>query len=603
MAGFAGLPANMSETRKLRGLKPGRRSRGSWARLRCLWALLACLLLAPGGALAAPFLGADLDLPALSPDERAAELSRLASAGVQGVRWRLDWNRVEPRPGEFVWRADDAGVEAARTHGLEVTLVLGPCAEWAVDPGRNVPPGQLARSVPRDLDSWRRYVRQAVSHFAGRVGHWQVRRQPNLHNFRGARGEYFALLAAAREEAKRVDPDCLIIKPEPGSLGIAHIAEVKASETWQQFDRLGVYLDPRPDGLSSLALAWSVLCEEVLPDGESDPRGRPVWVLGSGDILSADEWVQRYLLAWAFGAERCYLPSDAISAEWTAPLQGFELAGWLRLGPHLWAMALHAGEQWSALAWSDEEQRLPACALAPLADEEAARQARPLGGAPGTAAAEDLEHVTLRVGPRPVLIPGLDPEPVRPFPITREAVLAARGGVDLSAVPLVYVDWAMQERPELGLAQTPLRGLIGGRVSAVEWRGRQCVRTHMRPGRGRDDMDNPWIYFDVDDGWMYFDQGRTPVAITVECEGAFVGRRKLGFNIMYDSVTGYRFTRWQWVDAGPGWRRYRFELKDATFSNRNGYDFRINAKGSKQDLWVASVTVEKLPPPANNASP
>jgi hypothetical protein len=117
----------------------------------------------------------------------------------------------------------------------------------------------------------------------------------------------------------------------------------------------------------------------------------------------------------------------------------------------------------------------------------------------------------------------------------------------------------------------------------------------MRPGRGEEKEDNPWIYFDVDDRWLYFDQGKTPVAITVECDGSFLGKQKLGFNIIYDSVSGYRFTPWQWVDAGAGWRRYRVELNDVNFANRSGYDFHINAKGSKQDLWVASVTVEKRP--------
>ena len=34
-------------------------------------------------------------------------------------------------------------------------------------------------------------------------------------------------------------------------------------------------------------------------------------------------------------------------------------------------------------------------------------------------------------------------------------------------------------------------------------------------------------------------------------------------------------------------------LPDVSFANRNGYDFRINAQGSRGDLWVSSVTVGK----------
>ena len=119
----------------------------------------------------------------------------------------------------------------------------------------------------------------------------------------------------------------------------------------------------------------------------------------------------------------------------------------------------------------------------------------------------------------------------------------------------------------------------------------------MTSRRGEAEMDNPWIYFDVADCWLYFNRGATRVAITVECQGCPMGAEKLGLNIMYDAVDGYRFTRWQWVDPGYGWHRYRFDLADVNFANRGGYDFRINAKGSKRDAFVTAVTVERVPPP------
>jgi len=179
--------------------------------------------------------------------------------------------------------------------------------------------------------------------------------------------------------------------------------------------------------------------------------------------------------------------------------------------------------------------------------------------------------------------------------------LAARPGPDLSALPLVYADYGMRERPEFGLYHRSLRRLPGGQIADDLRGGRRCLRTRMRPGRGDEEADNPWIYFDVDDRWLYLAGGKTGVAITVECQGSFLGENKLGFNIMYDSTQGYRFTPWQWVGPGYGWRRYRVELNDVSFANRSGYDFRINVKGSKQDLWVAVVTVQKLPGSAGSA--
>ncbi len=556
---------------------------------------------------AAPLIGAEVDLLGLSPEARVAELDRLAQAGVHGVCLALDWNRVEPTRGRFTWKADDQAVNAALAHGLEVLLLLGPCAEWAVDPAQQVPLDQRRFSVPKNVKDWGRYVREAALHFRGRVRYWQVRQQPNLRNFRGTRGEFLKLLAVARAAIREVDPRSIIVTPESGSIDIAEIARLVNSDDRSSFDVIGLYLDPKPGGLSAFALAWSVLNTEVLeggpPGAESSPQATatspPVWVLGSGGSLSADDWLQRYLLAWAFGADRFYLPADAISPEWTTPVKGAELTGHLRLGPEIWAFAFQREQAPFALAWDLQETTVPTSAIAPIADPEAVRSAARLGGAPGSAAVVDGDAVSLILGPRPILIPGLsvDSAPASGgLPITRQDVLAARPGPEVSALPLVYADWTMPERPEFGIDHSSLRHLPGGQVINDERAGRVCVRTRMRAGQGEEEQDYPWIYFDVDDRWLYFARGKTPVSVTVECDGSFLGKQKLGFNIMYDSVSGYRFTPWQWVEAGAGWRRYRFLLEDVNFANRNGYDFRINAKGSKQDLWVASVMVEKVPP-------
>ena len=576
---------------------------------------LARLLAAP--AAAGPAVGATADLVALSPEAQAAELTRLVDAGVTSLRLPLDWNRVEPEPRRFTWEADDALVNAALDRGLEVVLVLGPCAEWAVNPAWQVPPDQRRHSIPRSLDLWERYVRASVQHFRGRVRHWQVRQQPSARNFRGARSEYLDLLAAAARAARAADAQSLIVMPEAGALDVADIDLLVGSDSWGDCDVIGLQVPPIAAGFSPPALAWAALTQEVLADADT-ASPRPLWVLGAEDPLPSDTWVAHYLLASAFGAERCYLPADAVSREWTVPLAELTYLGFLRLGPPLWALALEGPEGVVVAARSAEETQVPAAELAPILDPEALAQGSLLGGAPGSALVPNSDPITLRLGPRPALLYGLGPSPaphsgldvtavLHAGPPTRADILAARPGFDLSAVPLVWADYGLADHPEFGLTNRNLRARPGGAIGE-EGRGtRPCLRTRMLPGSRPDEQGDPWIYFDVDDSWLYLARGSTRVAITVECEAAFlVGAAKLGFNIMYDSTTGYRFTPWQWVSSGtPGldWRRYRFELDDVSFANRDGYDFRLNAKGSKQDLWVAAVTVEKLPAPSPEETP
>ncbi len=583
--------------------QPPRRPRrlgpsGARARLRACALAAAALVLAfaPAALAAPPLLGAYVDLAPLAPAAREAELDRLSSAGVATLRMPLDWNRVEPEPGRFVWSQDDAAVDAARARGLDVLLVLGACAEWAVDPAWEVPPDQRARSVPRSLDLWERYVREALSHFRGRLRHWQIREQPNVRNFRGSRPEYLSLLDSAARVARQVNPSSLIVLPESGHLDLGSADALARSPHWRSFDILGLHLTPAWRDLSTPALAHAVLAGEVLPDA---PGGaRPTWVLGGGD-LSADQWLQHYLLAWAFGIARVYLPPAAISRDWTHPLSRLDYLGFLRLGPEVWALAFEGPDGPVVIAWADRDLVLRAEELSPIADEAALREAAPLGGAPGAALGRGAGETTLMLGPRPVLARGLAPyDSLQARAPRRRDVLAARPGPDLSRLPLVWADYAMQAHPEFGLRNRALRELPGGAAVEEERAGRLCLRTRMRPARTPEEVDDPWLYFDVDDSWLYLARGRTPVAITIECDGSFLGAERLGFNIYYDSVTGYRFTPWQWVEPPSGqWRRYRVELDDVSFANRDGYDFRINVKGSKQDIWVPAVTVEKLPGP------
>ena len=541
-------------------------------------------------------LGANVDLTRLTADEQSDVLDRLAAAGVSSIRMQLDWNRVEPERGRLQWTEFDAAVDAAAARGLEVVLVLGPCAEWAVNPAWEVPPEERCHSVPQSLDVWRAYVRAAVAHFRDRVHFWQVRKQPSARNFRGARREYAALLKAAAQAARAVDPTARILVPEGGYLDIAAADAFIRSGNCDFADVLGLYV---PSDLSLLPLPWAVLTREVL--GQCDPeRHRPLWVLGGAETAPSAAWQVQYLTAWAFGAERCYLPPEAIAPDWVLPLANLSYAGFLAPGPDIWAFVFEEATGGSAVAvWSAAETELPVAAICPPASSSAVAEdavsppPQEESGSPGVVS--ELP-ATVQVGPRPVWLHAVDcGGRFRPGPPTRADVLASREGIDVSSVPMVYVDFSLPGLPEFGLYSRGLRGLRGGGSLEESRSGRTCLRTSMTFRRGEEEKDNPWMYFDVDDRWLYFDRGTTRLAITVECERSFRGKKKLGFNVVYDSTAGYRFTPWQWVDPGSGWQKYRFEISDTSFSNRDGYDFRINAKGSKQDLYVSSVTVEKLP--------
>lgn len=567
----------------------------------CLGLVLAAT---PLLALPPPLLGANVDLSLMSAEDRSSLLDRLAAAGVSSVRMQLDWNRVQPEPGTLQWTDFDAAVDAAAARGIEVVFVLGPCAEWAVDPAWEVPPEHRCSSVPRSQSLWRTYVKAAVFRFHDRVRFWQVRTQPSARNFRGAHREYIALLRSAAQAATAIDPAAKIVVPEGGYLDVAAIDRFVESSDGEVADVLGVYALP---DISLIPLPYAVLTQQVVGRYPPERRHR-IWLLGGDESITPAAWQTQYLVAWAFGAERCYLPAEAIDQTWTQRLAQLSYKGFFVPSTGAWAFLFEntTGQSQVAL-WSPDEIELPTDAICTTL-----REVDPATETPALPVdADDAPNPTvpdvpsaIRVGLVPTWLSGLDcRDRMRPGPPTRADVLAAREGLDLSQVPIVYMDLALPEMPEFGLYNRKLRRLRGGANIEEARSGRTCLRTSMTYRRGEEERDNPWMYFDVDDTWLYFDRGATRLAITVECEGSFRGTEKLGMSIIYDSTSGYRFTPWQWVDSGYGWRRYCFHINDASFANRDGYDFRVNAKGSVQDLYVCSVTVEKLPFEVSPAEP
>lgn len=152
--------------------------------------------------------------------------------------------------------------------------------------------------------------------------------------------------------------------------------------------------------------------------------------------------------------------------------------------------------------------------------------------------------------------------------------------------------------PEQGLYWRSYRNFRSVAQRTVEYDGRGALSTEISG-----DIFNPaagrfFIFLDVADEYMYFARG-VPVEVTVEVRRPAPPTDTLvtttaGFNIQYDSPTGFKYSKWQVVEPGEGWATYTFTLPDASFANNNGFDLMINTFGSKVNLAFGSVTVKKV---------
>src|SRR5262249_40891928 len=127
---------------------------------------------------------------------------------------------------------------------------------------------------------------------------------------------------------------------------------------------------------------------------------------------------------------------------------------------------------------------------------------------------------------------------------------------------------------ERGLYNQRFRSLPPGAVVPMTIDGVEAVRTD--PSK-----EILYVYLDVDHSYAYFLEGRQDILITVEVHRAKAAQQA-GFNILYDSTTGYRFTPWQWIEPGSGRVPYTLRITEAGFSSTLGCDFTSNARGTRK---------------------
>lgn len=134
---------------------------------------------------------------------------------------KMFWAGIEAKPGEWDFSQVDAYVDKTLAAHMTPLVVLAATPEWAsTEPQRGTYIGKGAYAPPRDINDWRTYCRRMATRLKGRVRDYEVWNEPNNNSlaprgffFHGDVNAYLALVRAAYEEIKAVDPDARILAP------------------------------------------------------------------------------------------------------------------------------------------------------------------------------------------------------------------------------------------------------------------------------------------------------------------------------------------------------------------------------------------------------
>lgn len=176
-----------------------------------------------------PFLGATVQLEQYAdPLERQEALHRLSDAGFGWVRQRVDWGRIEPRPGAYQWTWSDDALADIAAAGLEPVVVLDGSPPWVRDSvdrpveGEDQAPHstRLAQQLqqfapPAGVQTYAAFASAFADRYKDSVRYYQIWNEPNIAPNWGNRHidpvGYARLLKAAAIAVRAADPDAVIL--------------------------------------------------------------------------------------------------------------------------------------------------------------------------------------------------------------------------------------------------------------------------------------------------------------------------------------------------------------------------------------------------------
>ncbi len=206
-------------------------------------------------------------------EEGEAFLNVWAGTGATWARQDFWWSQCEPRPGEFVWDGFDRAVDAYERAGVNVFAILCYGSAWS----KGVSP-----QTDEDRAAFGRYVYEMVRRYKGRVGAWEIWNEPNIQPFWEPRPDpelYTKLLKTAYENAKKADPNCVIVG---GAMAGPDLRFLEGMYTHGAKDYMDVLSYHNYGQESDMLVEWPALqaMREVMKKhGDAD---KPIWHTETG---------------------------------------------------------------------------------------------------------------------------------------------------------------------------------------------------------------------------------------------------------------------------------------------------------------------------------
>ncbi|MGV9800985.1 cellulase family glycosylhydrolase [Mycobacterium sp. NPDC003449] len=144
------------------------------------------------------------------PGTRTRQYDHIKADGFTAVRLYIEWDLIEPSPGEFDWGPTDSLIMGAAQRGLRILGLLSYAPSWAVPPKSRT----LVHPAPADAKAWGDFVARAAQRYRNVIHSWEIWNEPNIDDSFAPAPDlalYSAMLKQSYSAIKAADPDSFVI--------------------------------------------------------------------------------------------------------------------------------------------------------------------------------------------------------------------------------------------------------------------------------------------------------------------------------------------------------------------------------------------------------
>ena len=247
------------------------------------------------------------------PEELPQFVAMLTKSQCGSVRLPIRWQAAEPKRGEWDFSAMDRVVQSIPKE-IEILGTLMSVPAWANGMDPKTAKGWFDAYPPRDVTDWERAVSTIVTHYRGRIKHWEIWNEQNGVDFFRPQPDaraYTELLKSAYQAAKKADPACLVVLgglqmngiiPNPWSDGTApnYLEDLYKAGAQPYFDICNThpYVTPEQGARYMMELTGATL-KLMARYGDA---AKPLWIteVGCGATSPEGEQAQATLLRDTF---------------------------------------------------------------------------------------------------------------------------------------------------------------------------------------------------------------------------------------------------------------------------------------------------------------